>query len=565
MRAATSLEMSHFATTILKGKYAHTKPSGHKEEWPEVAERVAVSVMNKFVDPRIVERVQTYIANRQFMPGGRYLYAAGKRYPQINNCFLFITNEDSREAWADTMHKNTSALMTGGGVGNVYTKLRHEGALVAGMGGTSTGPLALMQMVNEAGRFIMQGGARRSAIWAGLHWYHPDIFKFIQLKDWSPEVQELKRKDFNFPATMDMTNISVALDSEFFKAFHDTKHPMFLHAQKVYWMVVEHMCMTGEPGFSIDVGDNEGEWARNACTEVTSADDGDMCNLGSLNMARFHNLADFEEAVYYGVCFLLCGTMYSPLPLERMYAIREKNRRIGLGLMGIHEWLLRRDYRYGPNDELGQWLAAYARAQEHAHHWASKVFGISTPVKTRAVAPTGTIAIVAETTSALEPIFAVAQKRRYLNQDSTQIWRYQYIIDACAERLIADGVDPDNIEDAYDLSEDVERRVQMQAWMQQYVDHGISSTINMPKWGSSQNNQRTVQKFGDTLIKYLPHLRGITVYPDEARGGQPLNRVPYSEAIKHLGKEFTETGEQVSVQFEEVGNERACVNGVCGI
>jgi ribonucleoside-diphosphate reductase alpha chain len=248
-----------------------------------------------------------------------------------------------------------------------------------------------------------------------------------------------------------------------------------------------------------------------------------------------------------------------------MYKVREKNRRLGLGLMGIHEWLLRRGYKYGPNQELEKWLQAYERASDYAKYWASNVFGISVPVKTRAVAPTGTISIVAETTSGLEPIFAAAQKRRYMSQDNSKNWCYQYIIDACAERLISDGVDPDSIEDAYDLAEDIERRVEMQSWIQRYVDHSISSTINMPSWGSSCNNPNTVDSFGKTLYKYLPKLRGITVYPDGARGGQPLNRVSYAEAIKHIGKEFTESGESVSVKTEEFGNERSCVNGLCGI
>jgi ribonucleotide reductase alpha subunit len=1136
--------MSTFASTIMNGKYAHTKPSGHKETWSEISYRVSHSVMEKYVSPSIVKTVYSFIDKRQLMPGGRYLYAAGRKYPQINNCYLFIA-EDSREGWADTMFKNTSSLMTGGGVGNVYSKLREEGALVGGMGGTSTGPIALMQMVNEAGRHIMQGGSRRclpsytqvtmsdyskkrideiqvgdevltrfgpkkvtnvfdqgeqdileikttygivfssckhkwlssnssrtktfhitadklalshklyyhptpkvlggkeldtdvayaigfylgngcayssnrthevtlqidkpkynhkqidylckamskldatnpvtrkghgevteircrgkdlvakfqkwksphqafdipqiikdsslearyafiagwfdadgyygkdswklsnkhssvrtklikflsdlgfestengmevrissyqfpqwrntvlkyafkrprgrsferstseipaniigirtldkqptydievedvhefiadnfvshnSAIWAGLHWWHPDVFKFIQLKDWSDEVKALKLKDFNFPAAMDMTNISVALDGEFFQAFENPYHSKHSHAVKVYWMAVRHMCETGEPGFSIDTDENEGEWGRNApvtadtnvltkdgyksvkelvgkptslwtgkqwadnvefkltkkqadivkvkmtggrtlrcdpehpvliekwqgagdrrhmvgtervaagrlragdvvhvsmpnvdstqidveaytlgylygdgsftnsraeatlctneskgcltvlsqsahlssvtqcdsrgytrcyykkhqyfknrnkdtyptdvsdsssksasfiaglfdsdgsydkkqqrvrlssihksfllgvqrqleqlgilshlttggistygqklgytlgiasgyvkefarliptvrlkidaesyfsyrksvvkvlsvepdgkedvfccdvgveehsfqaegviisnCTEVTTPDDSDMCNLSSLNLARFNTVDEFEDAVYHATCFLLCGTMYSPLPIPSMYKVREKNRRLGLGLMGIHEWLLRRGYKYGPNQELEKWLQAYERASDYAKYWASNVFGISVPVKTRAVAPTGTISIVAETTSGLEPIFAAAQKRRYMSQDNSKNWCYQYIIDACAERLISDGVDPDSIEDAYDLAEDIERRVEMQSWIQRYVDHSISSTINMPSWGSSCNNPNTVDSFG---------------------------------------------------------------------
>lgn len=156
------------------------------------------------------------------------------------------------------------ALMTGAGIGVVYSDIRAEGKPIRKTGGFATGPIALMQMVNEAGRGIMQGGSRRSAIWAGLHWNHPDIFKFIELKNWIPEVRDLKSRDFNFPATMDGTNISVILDDDFFKAYHSDKHKNHSLANAVYWATVKQMLKTAEPGFSIDTGVNSGENLRNA-------------------------------------------------------------------------------------------------------------------------------------------------------------------------------------------------------------------------------------------------------------------------------------------------------------
>lgn len=144
---------------------------------------------------------------------------------------------------------------------------------------------------------------------------------------------------------------------------------------------------------------------------------------------------------------------------------------------------------------------------------------------------------MAETTSGIEPIFCVAYKRRYLKGS---VWHYQYVVDPTAARLIKAGVSPNQIEDAYDLSWDVERRVEFQHWMQQAVDHGISSTINLPHWGSEQNNDSTMRPFGEMLMKYLPEMRGITCYPDGARDGQPLTPVPYKEAMEHTGEELTE-------------------------
>jgi ribonucleoside-diphosphate reductase alpha chain len=404
-----------------------------------------------------------------------------------------------------------------------------------------------MQMVNEVGRHIIQGGSRRSAIWAGLAWDHPDVLRFIKLKDWSELHKMGKSQDFNFPAPMDMTNISVILTDSFFDAYSNPQHAQHELAHQVYWRSIENMLKTGEPGFSIDIGEHAGETLRNACTEITSRDSGDVCNLGSINLARISSLQEMKEVVSLATLFLVCGTLYSKLPLDIMYEVREKNRRLGLGLMGLHEWLLRHNKRYGPDEDLEQYLKVYEGASLYAKSWAGQL-SVSCPVATRAIAPTGTISIVAETTSGCEPITYVALKRRYL---SGKTWKAQYIVDPTAKRLIEEGIPEDAIEDSVTLSSDVERRIRFQHWLQKYVDHGISSTINLPPWGSELNNESRVRTFGETLLKYLPGLRGITTYPDGSRYGQPLVRVPYQEAIQSEG-----------VEIEEGGN---CKSGVCGV
>lgn len=882
--------LSEFAHTILKSKYAHKKASGHKESWPEIAHRVAQSVCAPYLDKLTVSKIERLIRERKLMPGGRYLYAAGREYHPINNCFL-LRAEDSREGWAELNYRTANALMSGGGVGVDYDPIREEGALVRGLGGFCTGPCSLMQIVNEQGRYIKQGGSRRSALWARLGWKHPDIHKFITLKDWPEWLQKKKKEDFNIPATMDGTNISVGLDDEFFRRILGSLHGGYTDAapEGVYWATIRHMLQTAEPGFSIDVGPNAGETLRNApvtgatrvltreygycpvegvvglpvtlwtgkqwakdvvfsrtgidsptvevgmtggriircepsheflveryqgkgprrhlssvdrvaakelkpgdtlhlslplqrdlvefdpdsytmgflygdgsfrdghaevtlctsekksclsyltaspqlsvtvgcrgeydrlyystdhkrfdgrrkdwfpremfsaplgslasflaglfdadgnydagqhrirlssvhpgflrdvaraletlgvlahvskggpsgyggrvssqlvvaseynetfarivptkrihpdlcgytpyrkssvkvlsvipsdpedvfcadvkvpehsfmaegviisnCTEVSSSDDSDVCNLASLVLPRFASLEEFEEAVDLATAFLVCGSCYSHLPYAKVEGLRQKNRRLGLGLMGFHEWLLRRGYSYGPNEELATWLAAYSTSTEKAHVWCHQL-SVSPSIKTRAIAPNGTIAIVAETTSSIEPIFAVAFRRRYLTGST---WKYQYVVDAAAQRLIEQGVDPDSIEDAYTLAEDVERRVSFQAWVQQFVDHGISSTINLPAWGSSINNESTVKSFGNMLLKYLPNLRGVTCYPDGSRGGQPLKHVKYTTAVRHVGKEYEASHEEdADFQIEEYSAEVGCPGGTCG-
>lgn len=515
------------------------------ETWEACAERVVRAVCGSvqtghygsgFPESEIQELI-VLISERKFLPAGRYLYAAGRPFHQVQNCLL-LRAEDSREGWSDLLQKASMALMTGAGIGVDYSEIRPEGSSISRTGGKATGPVALMQMVNECGRHIMQGGARRSAIWAGLRWSHPDIFQFIRIKNWSEDIRRMKEKDFNAAAPLDGTNISVILDKDFFTAHGDINHPLHDRARGVYFQTVRSMVSTAEPGFSVDY-DNPRESLRNACTEVSSEDDSDICNLGSINLARFSDRFSFQRAVALGTKFLLAGTIYSDLPYQKVSEIREKNRRLGLGLMGFHEWLLQRGKNYGPDSELREWLNEYRSISTITAHDVAGEWGISVPVKTRAIAPNGTIGIIAETSTGIEPIFCVAYRRRYRGSDG-KTTQYQYVIDPTAKRLIDSGVDPEEIEDAYRLARAPEVRVQFQAWVQKWVDHGISSTLNLPAWGSEYNNEATLTHFSDMLFGYLPQLRGITAYPDGGRSGQPLTPVPYSEAVGKTGQVFLE-------------------------
>jgi ribonucleoside-diphosphate reductase alpha chain len=265
----------------------------------------------------------------------------------------------------------------------------------------------------------------------------------------------------------------------------------------------------------------------------------DVCNLGSVNLGNIQSLDEFRSVVNLASKFLVCGTLRADLPYEKVYKVREKNRRLGLGLMGIHEWLLKKGSAYEVTPELHKWLEVYrseseAAANEHCDH-----LYISRPVAYRAIAPTGTIGILAATTTGIEPLFAVAYKRRYLT-DGTK-WKYQYVVDSTADHLIKQyGVDPDSIDTAYKLASDYERRIKLQADIQDYVDMSISSTINLPQWGTKGNSESEVKDFASLLAKYATRLRGFTCYPDGSRGGQPITEVEYKDAIHHKGVEFEE-------------------------
>lgn len=461
------------------------------------------------------------------------------------NCFL-LRAEDTREGWGDLASKATIMLMSGGGIGIDYSQLRPSGGLLKRSGGTSSGVLPLVKTINEIGRGVMSGGKRRSAIWAGLNWQHKDIFDFITLKNWIPEVRAMKEKDYDFPATADMTNISVLLDKTFFDAFENPNHQLHSNAQEIYWATIERMCKTGEPGFSIDYN-NPNESLRNACCEIVSEDDSDVCCLGSINLANIDDIDELKYVTELAQLFLIVGTEYSDKPTDKTKVVQQTNRRTGLGLMGLHEWLLLRNKPYDIDPELGQWLHQWKEYSNSSAKYWSNHLSFNEPIAKRSIAPNGTISLAGgQTTSGIEPIFAVAYKRRYLTPDG---WKMQYVVDAVAEKLVESGISPDDIEDAYQLSLDVERRVKFQRFVQLYVDNAISSTINLPKFGTPGNDDP--KGFGNMLINYLPELRGMTVYPDGSRGGQPISVISYGHAIKHKDTIFDARED--------------CIDGVCGL
>lgn len=528
---------TQFGLDIFNHKYAHEGA----QTWPELCKTLTQHVCAGLMPQDDIDQLTQYMVEMKFIPGGRYLYYAGRDNAFFNNCYLLKAEEDSREDWANLSWKSESALMTGGGIGSDYSIYRPEGAEIKKTGGKASGPIPKMQMINEIGRRVMQGGSRRSALYASLSWQHLDADKFLTVKDWDRypvgntgfTLKDIKEQDFNFPAPLDMTNISLNYDDDWLALADRHLHPIFLKN-------VEQALRTAEPGFAFNFGDKSAETLRNACTEVTSADDSDVCNLGSLNLGNIDDFAEFLDVIQLATQFLLCGTLRAKLPYEKVYQTREKNRRLGLGLMGVHEWLIKRRYRYEVTPELHKWLAAYRDVSDHTSIWFADVLGVSRPVANRAIAPTGTIGILAGTTTGIEPLFAVSYKRRYLKGQND--WHYQYVVDGTAQLMIDQyGADPESIESAIDLAADYERRIAFQADVQDYVDMAISSTINLPSWGSELNNPDKVVDFAATLSKYAPRLRGFTCYPDGARGGQPLTPVRYSEAANRQGEEFLET------------------------
>jgi ribonucleoside-diphosphate reductase alpha chain len=541
-----------YGEDIFKSKYAQNQ----YETWADRTKRVVNWVCgdmdgtkNHLLSKDDQAQLVQFISEFKFMPGGRYLWYGGREARFFNNCYLLRLEDDTREEWAALSQRAMSCLMTGGGIGADVSLCRPGGRALRRTGGVSSGPLPLLSTLNEIGRNVMQGGSRRSALYGSLSASHGDIWDFLHYKNWHDRkitgsemtVADAKKADFNYPAPLDMMNISTNYSDEW---LHGNDNEVFMENCK-------QALMTGEPGFSFNFGAQKNETLRNACCEILSESDSDVCNLGSVNLANIDTVEEFKDVVHLASKFLVCGLIRAHLPYEKVERVRQQNSRIGLGLMGLHEWLLKRGHRYEMNDELKKWMKVYeSESTRSANEHCERLF-LNRPKGYRAIAPTGTISILAGTTSGVEPVYSVAYRRRYLT-DGTR-WKYQFVVDGTANYLIERGVKPTDIESAVDLAEDVERRIKFQYELQKYVDHAISSTINLPEYGSDLNNDSHVEPFSKMLRKYGHGLRGLTFYPSGSRGGQPINPVPYEEAITKRG-----------IIFED-NSEEQCLTGVCGL
>ena len=544
---------TNLGDTVFRQKYA----SNTYETWEDRAHTVVNYVCgdvdgdkNNLMAKGDRDQLTQYISDFKFMPGGRYLWYSGRDARFFNNCYLLRLEDDSREEWAGVTQRAMSCLMTGGGIGVDVSICRPSGRQLRRTGGVASGPIPLLYTLNEVGRNVMQGGSRRSALYGSMNWQHEDAKTLLHAKNWHDmflgnqkeyTVADMKKLNFNYAAPLDMMNISLNYDDAWLNGNGDD----------IFNENCRQALMTGEPGFSFNFGEKQNETLRNACTEITSEDDSDVCNLGSVNLANISSVEELKDVVNLSAKFLVCGLIRAHLPYKKVEKVRQKNSRIGLGLMGLHEWLLKRNFKYEMNDELKQWMKVYeSESTKAANEHCDRLF-LNRPKGYRAIAPTGTISILAGTTSGIEPIYAVAYRRRYLT-DGTR-WKHQFVVDGTAESLISDGVNPEEIESAVDLAADPERRIKFQYELQKYVDHAISSTINLPQWGTEFNNEDKVPEFAKIVKKYASGLMGLTLYPDGSRGGQPISTVPYNDANSKRG-----------VIFED-NSEEQCLSGVCNI
>ena len=161
---------NEFAETIFKNKYANSED----QTWAEKCDLIAHDVTENLMPKEMQAELAQFMKDMKFLPGGRYIYYAGRKASFYNNCYLLKGEEDTREEWGRLLKRASDCLMSGGGIGADYSVFRPAGAPLGRTGGTASGPIPLMNSINEVGRNVMQGGSRRSAIYASLNWQHGD-------------------------------------------------------------------------------------------------------------------------------------------------------------------------------------------------------------------------------------------------------------------------------------------------------------------------------------------------------------------------------------------------------
>ncbi|HEY9713155.1 MAG TPA: adenosylcobalamin-dependent ribonucleoside-diphosphate reductase, partial [Chroococcales cyanobacterium] len=511
--------------------------------------------------------------SRQFMPNSPTLMNAGKPGGQLSACFV-LPVPDSLEGIFETCKNAALIHKTGGGTGFSFSRLRPQNDLVASSTGVASGPVSFMMVYDAATEAIRQGGTRRGANMGMLRVDHPDIEEFIACK------RDTSRLN-NF-------NISVAATDEFMQAVeadadYELIHPRnrkpvrTVRAREIFAKLVENAHATGEPGLifidrinkldpietaldehGVPIPGTEEIEATNPCGEQPLGP-GDACNLGSINVAAFVDIEKREfrwqelgEMIDLGVRFLDDVVDVNNYPLPFIGKATLNNRRIGLGLMGWAEALLLLEIPYDTEEAIARAEELMKFMQERAHkashelarqrgtfpNWRfSKSHENGVPMRNATVttiAPTGTISIIAGTSSGIEPLFAISFVRRVMG--GTELIDVNPLFERVARErgfytaeLMQKIAEQGTLRDLAEVPEDIRRlwvcshdisydyHVRMQVAFQKHTDNAVSKTINFPK-------EATVQEVENAyLAAWRQGLKGITVYRDTSRRSQVLN------------------------------------------
>ena len=554
---------------VLKNKYLAPWETHPWQIWQRQAQAMASMEKTQKSQKEWEKKFFAVLEDFKFVPGGRIMHGAGREdiRTTLNNCYVVAVKEDSIKAIYDTIINEALTYKYGGGCGHDLSALRPAGDAINGTGGESCGPTGFMNLFSENTNTIAQHG-RRGANMQTLRIDHPDIEKFIEIKTGNVDMVKY-------------SNISVLLTHDFMDAVDNDKEFDLTYNNKVYktikartlWnRIIEHAHASAEPGllFWDTMKDyHNAEYcsplvSTNPCAEQPLPDGG-CCNLGAVNLERFVDengnfmIDEFKETVAIGTRFLDNVVDYNinRHALENQKQNATNDRRVGLGILGLGDMLVRMSIKYDSEDalqtvdqimkifrdityetsvELAQEKGSFPNFDWKGYSKSKFIKNLPKSIRDKisangirnstltTVAPTGSGAIVSRVTSGVEPIFATSYKRRVKKNDNYGRSFDEYkVIHPVINQLFGGDEDlPDYVVTSHNI--DPYFRVKMQSVIQKYIDSSISSTVNL-----SENI--TVDTIADIYMKaYKTGLKGITVYREGSREGILITDKPKEEA-----------------------------------
>jgi ribonucleoside-diphosphate reductase alpha chain len=561
--SATPFQPTGLGLSIFDERYSQPK---FVESWVDACKRVATTNSRAEQNGNAAKyqaRFEQQLVSGKWMPGGRFWASSGKKVQQTMNCYV-IPIEDTIEGWGKSWADVGTISARGGGVGINFSAVRPRGYPISGMGGTTTGSLSPMKVINAIGEEIKDGGGRRAALMFCLNINHPDVEEFLDAKI---KVGDISNANISvmIPEDMDPEDfIKMVKNDEdmplMFNGLAD-KLGRTIKAKKLWDWLVTNAWNNGEPGilnwFLVQKMNNlrycKPLIAVNPCGEQALSGYSNCC-LGHLVLPRFVkegklDWEELDESIRLAVRFLDNSIDVAHYPLPENTKVAQEERRIGLGVMGLHSMLLDLGMKYN-SPEAHKFVDKLMGTIKNTAYDASinlaiekgpfplydpKILeggfvktlkpGIRHKIKEHGlrncclltVAPTGTTSMVQGVTGGIEPVFSPVYIRRRRVVDKMQN-------EALVETLVVsqEYVDhPDLVQGAYDLHPS--DHLEMQRIVQKHIDAATSKTINLPK-------DFPVEDLSDLWLEYLPYLKGTTFYREGSRetadSFEPMKHVP---------------------------------------